>query len=136
MAAAGSLWLAGSSLLGVDGLSASLEDGIGGENVVLASALRSGRRCGTPLAIRASAASLTLSVRFSAPFGSLEVVPAKGEPGLPGSLLPILEAAEIVAEAPAGGRGKSRRTLARFVRPTTPVAGESGVDEVEEVRVG
>jgi hypothetical protein len=140
-AVAGSLWLDGSGLLCASGLAAILVGGKGGEKVVLASAERSGRRCGAPRAMRASAASLTLSVRFKAAGGSLDMVAASGDPGLLLSLLARLEeakveAADMVAGEPGGSRGRSRRTLARLLRPTVPVEGEPGADGLEEVRVG
>ena len=77
----------------VSGLPAILVAGKGGEKVVLASAERSGRRCGAPRAMRASAASLTLSVRFKAVGGSLDMVAASGDPGPLLSLLARLEEA-------------------------------------------
>lgn len=84
----------------------------------------------------ASAANLTLSVLFNAVGGRREVVPALGEPGLPESPFASGEPAEMVAGDPAGGLGRSRRTLLRFVRPTAPVTGEPGAEGLDEVRDG
>ena len=69
------------------------------------------------------------------------MVAASGDPGLLLSLLARLEeakveAADMVAGEPGGSRGRSRRTLARLLRPTVPVEGEPGADGLEEVRVG
>lgn len=59
---------------------------------MLARALRRGRRCGTPRAMSASAASRTLSVRLRAVGGSRDVVPAVGDAGaLPSPLLRLDE---------------------------------------------
>lgn len=91
LAATGSLWLAGSSRMWIDGLPAILVGGKGGEKVVLAKALRSGRLWGAPRAMSASAASRTLSVRLRAVVGNREVVPATGDPRLLGSFLARLD---------------------------------------------